>query len=65
MSFSEYTNKNTEEVLSMFKTSPSGLSKKEAMLYQQKYGLNEIKVKNTQRLNTFLFIKRHGITLQY
>ena len=48
--FFEYTNKSFEEVFKIFKTSASGLSKKEALLYQQKYGFNEIKVRNINTL---------------
>ncbi|MGA2418142.1 MAG: HAD-IC family P-type ATPase [Candidatus Staskawiczbacteria bacterium] len=51
MPFSEYTNKSAEEVLKIFKTSESGLSKKEAVLAQKKFGLNEIKAKNINWLN--------------
>ena len=46
MSFSEYTDKSVQEVLEILKTSISGLSKKQALLAQQKYGLNEVKAKN-------------------
>jgi Mg2+-importing ATPase len=54
MPFPEYTNKSTGEVLKIFKTSPSGLSKKEALLYQQKFGLNEIKIKNINAVQILL-----------
>ena len=47
MSFAEYTTKSADEVLKIFKTSDSGLSEKESLLYQQKYGLNEIKINVT------------------
>ena len=42
MVFSEYTNKSIQEVFSMLKASESGLSKKEVLLRQKKYGLNEV-----------------------
>ena len=51
MSFSEYTNKSVDEVLKIFKTSKNGLSKKDSLLSQQKYGLNEIKIKNVKVLD--------------
>ena len=43
MAFSEYTNKNIQEVFKILKTSESGLLNKEALLRQQEFGLNEIK----------------------
>ena len=45
MGFSEYTNIDASNTLALLKTSESGLSKKEALLRQKKYGLNEIKTK--------------------
>ncbi|MCX6723138.1 MAG: HAD-IC family P-type ATPase [Candidatus Staskawiczbacteria bacterium] len=54
MSFSEYTNKSVKEVLDIFKTSETGLSKKEVLLYQEKYGLNEIKFKSVNALEIFI-----------
>ncbi len=42
MGFSEYTNKNIEEVFEKLKTSKSGLLQKEAVLRQREYGLNEV-----------------------
>ncbi|MDP3882434.1 MAG: HAD-IC family P-type ATPase [Candidatus Staskawiczbacteria bacterium] len=43
MNFSEYTNKNIEEVSGALETSFAGLSKKEVVLRQEKFGFNEIK----------------------
>jgi P-type Mg2+ transporter len=53
MSFSEYTNKSTQEVLEIFETSISGLSKKQVILNQEKFGLNEIKFKNVNAWQVF------------
>ena len=50
MAFSEYTNKNIEEVANIFETSVFGFSKKEASLAQKKYGPNEIKVEDKEYL---------------
>ena len=55
MAFSEYTNKNIEEVANIFETSVFGFSKKEASLAQKKYGPNEIKLKN---VNAFAVLFR-------
>ena len=49
MNFSQYTNKSAEEVLEIFKTSAEGLSRKEALLHQEKFGFNEIKFRNICR----------------
>ena len=46
MSFSQYTSKDVDEVLGLLKSSKNGLSKKEASLALEKFGPNEIKVKN-------------------
>ncbi|MFH1967881.1 MAG: HAD-IC family P-type ATPase [bacterium] len=54
MAFSKYTNKTVEEVFGILKTSPSGLSKKEVLLRQKKYGLNDIKPKNVSVSQIFL-----------
>jgi Mg2+-importing ATPase len=54
MAFSQFTNKSPEEVLKFFKTSISGLSKKEALLAREKYGFNEIKIKNNNAFNILL-----------
>jgi len=43
MQWSHYTNKDIKEVFLELKTSPTGLTKKEAMARQEKYGLNELK----------------------
>ncbi len=51
MVFSEFTHKNTKEVLALLKTSESGLSKKEAVLRQKEYGLNEVAAKNNTILD--------------
>lgn len=53
MSFSEYTNESVEEVLSILKTSFSGLSKREAVSRQKKYGPNEIEEKAISAINVF------------
>ena len=54
MIFSEFTNKNVDEVLENFKTSLSGLPKKEVLLYQEKYGLNEIKRRRVSVLDIII-----------
>jgi Mg2+-importing ATPase len=54
VNFSEYTNKTTEEVLGVLKTSFSGLSKKEVSLRQKKHGFNDIKSKSVSALHVFL-----------
>ena len=54
MSFAEYTTKSADEVLKIFKTSDSGLSEKESLLYQKKYGLNEVKLKNINALTVLV-----------
>jgi len=45
MEFSTYTNKSIEEVFLKLKASKSGLSKKEVVLRQGEYGLNEVQAK--------------------
>ena len=55
MDFSEYTKKSSEEVLETLKTSLSGLSKKEVILRQKKYGFNEIRSKS---INAFVVLVR-------
>ena len=40
--------------MNVLKTSKNGLSKKEVLLGQQKYGLNEIKTKNVNALNILI-----------
>lgn len=54
MSFSEYTNKNIDEVFKTLKTSLAGLSKKECLLRQQKYGLNEVKTRKANIIEVLL-----------
>ncbi len=54
MIFSEYTNKSADDVLVLLKSSKDGLSKKEAVSAQQKYGLNEIKTKNISAVDIFV-----------
>ncbi len=54
MIFSQYTEKNVEDSLNDLKSSKKGLTKKEAVLAQGKYGLNEIKVKNVNALNILI-----------
>src|SRR5947208_1882179 len=51
MAFSQYTNKNIEEVLKELNTSLSGLSSKEAILRQKEYGLNEVRAQGTSILD--------------
>ena len=53
MGFSEFTNLSTQEIFDVLKTSKNGLSKKDVLLGQQKYGLNEIKTRN---VNIFMTI---------
>ena len=54
MSFAEYTDKSAEEVLKVLKSSATGLTKKEVILAQQKYGFNEIKSKNINALSILI-----------
>lgn len=54
MSFSQFTNKSAKEVLEILKTSEDGLSKKEVVLRQEKYGLNEIKAKSVNAFEIFV-----------
>ena len=51
MNFSKYTAKSIEQTLKELDTREGGLTEKEALLAQQKYGFNEIKVKNTNALD--------------
>lgn len=55
MNFSKYTNKSLEETLSLLKSSKTGLSQKEAVSKQKKYGLNEVRV---QKIRAFQILKR-------
>ena len=54
MNFSEYTNKNVNDVIAALKTNENGLSKKEAALRQKTSGLNEIRYKNVSAWQVFL-----------
>lgn len=51
MPFAEYTAKSIEQVFADLKTSASGLSKKEVILRQKKYGFNDIKLKSRSALD--------------
>jgi len=51
MPFAQYTNKTSSEVLASLESSVSGISEKEAVARQEKYGFNEIKFRNTTVLN--------------
>jgi len=54
MIFSQYTNKSVQDTLADLKSSISGLSKKEAVLFQKKYGFNEVKPKNVNAFGVFI-----------
>ena len=54
MNFSQYTNKNSEEVFEMLKSQESGLSEKEAVSRQKVYGFNEIKTKEIRPLHILI-----------
>lgn len=54
MVFSQYTQKNIEDALESLGSSKEGLTKKESVLAQKKYGLNEIKVKNVNALDILI-----------
>ncbi|MEI7424839.1 MAG: HAD-IC family P-type ATPase, partial [Candidatus Staskawiczbacteria bacterium] len=54
MLFSQYTNKNIDYVLVDLGASKQGLTKKEALLALEKYGLNEIKLKSTNAAQIFI-----------
>lgn len=54
MIFPQYTAKNTDDVLKEFGTSREGLKKKEVVLAQKKYGLNEIKIKNVNAFSILI-----------
>src|ERR1700675_4272921 len=45
MEFSQYTNKNIQEVFSELKTLPAGLSEDEVLLRQREFGFNEVRSK--------------------
>jgi len=52
--FTDYTNKSVEEVFEELKTSENGLSKKEAGVALEKYGGNEMKVRNINALEILI-----------
>jgi len=54
MIFSVYTNRSFKDVIGELNTSENGLTKKEALLAQQKYGFNEIKIKNINAFEVFV-----------
>ena len=54
MIFSQYTAKSVEDAIKELGASKEGLTKKEVLLAQKKYGLNEIKVKNVNALNILI-----------
>lgn len=54
MGFLEYTNKTADETLEMLETSVNGLSEKEVVLRQKKFGLNEIKSGRFSFLDIFI-----------
>jgi Mg2+-importing ATPase len=54
MIFSKYTYKNIQESLGLLGSNHNGLTKKEVLLALEKYGQNEIKVKNVNAFNIFV-----------
>ena len=54
MIFSQYTAKSVEDTLRELGSSKEGLTEKEALLDQKKYGLNEIRIKNVNALNILI-----------
>lgn len=54
MSFTQYTVKSVEDTLKALGSSEKGLTKKESVLAQKKYGLNEIRAKNVNALDVLL-----------
>lgn len=54
MHFSEYTNKDADQVLVALKSSRAGLSKKAVAVLQKRYGFNEIATKGNKTLDIFL-----------
>jgi magnesium-transporting ATPase (P-type) len=54
MIFSEYTNKSVEDALKALGSFEEGLTKKECLLAQKKYGLNEIKAKNVSAFDILI-----------
>ena len=53
MIFSQYTAKSVEDALKELGSSKEGLTKKESVLAQDKYGLNEIKSRNINAFEVF------------
>src|SRR3989338_8622188 len=54
MDFSKYTKLDLAEVFDDLETREQGLSEKEAVLRQKKYGLNEIRARNISAVNIFI-----------
>jgi len=54
MSFYQYTDKTPEEVLRLLNSSDNGLSKKDVLLAEEKYGFNEIKTKNVEWIDVLI-----------
>jgi len=54
MIFSKYTAISVEDAIKELGSSKEGLTKKEVVLAQEKYGLNEIKVKNINAFNVLI-----------
>jgi magnesium-transporting ATPase (P-type) len=53
MSFSQYTNRSSEEILIMLRTPIGGLSEKEVVLRQKTVGYNEVKSKSINAFQIF------------
>ena len=54
MNFSGYTIKENKEIFDLLQTSPQGLSEKEAKARLEKYGFNELKMKEEGMIDIFL-----------
>jgi Mg2+-importing ATPase len=54
MNFSQYTTRTSEEIFSLFKTSEGGIFEKEAEERLKKYGLNQVKTRETTLFDIFL-----------
>lgn len=54
MIFSQYTVKSVEDSLELLGSTEKGLTKKESVLAQEKYGLNEIKTKNVNAFSILI-----------
>jgi magnesium-transporting ATPase (P-type) len=54
MNFCQYTTKTSEEIFSLFKSSEGGIFQKEADERLKKYGLNQVKTKETTLFDIFL-----------